>query len=169
MHGILETAIRLILCKKRRESVEYVRESLKVKPKDLHWLDIDQRISFKVLLIVFKCLNNLATDALKNANVITIKTHDTMLLQTNYFPETNQAREWEEEPFVFMPLSSGTGALFGYCSSCGLSSSFVDIGRFYEFARSPLCAGTGDDPKGHAGDSQVGKTERQDSCYTSSL
>ena len=30
----------------------------------------------------------------------------------------------------------------------------VRLGRFYEFdefERSPLCAGTGDDPKGHAG------------------
>ena len=58
--------------------------------KDLHWLDIDQRISFKVLLIVFKSLNNLAPAALKN--VLTIKSHDTMLLQTNYFPETNLGR-----------------------------------------------------------------------------
>ena len=40
------------------------------------------------------------------------------------------------------------GALFGHCSSCGFSSNFVSLGRFYEFERSPLCAGTGDDPKG---------------------
>ena len=45
-----------------------------------------------------------------------------------------------------------TGALFGHCSSCGFSISFASSGRFYEFERSPLCAGTGDDPKGHAGD-----------------
>ena len=44
------------------------------------------------------------------------------------------------------------GALFGHCSSCGFSSSFASLGRFYGFERSPLCAGTGDDPKGHAGD-----------------
>ena len=44
------------------------------------------------------------------------------------------------------------GALFGHCSSCGFSSNFASLGRFYEFERSPLCAGTGDDPKGHAGD-----------------
>ena len=44
------------------------------------------------------------------------------------------------------------GALFGHCSSCGFSSSFASLGRFYEFEKSPLCAGTGDDPKGHAGD-----------------
>ena len=45
-----------------------------------------------------------------------------------------------------------SGALFGHCSSCGFSSSFASLGRFYGFERSPLCAGTGDDPKGHAGD-----------------
>ena len=48
------------------------------------------------------------------------------------------------------PLESGE--LFGHCSSCGFSSNFASLGRFYEFERSPLCAGTGDDPKGHAGD-----------------
>ncbi len=32
------------------------------------------------------------------------------------------------------------GALFGHCSSCGFSSSFASLGRFYEFERSPLCA-----------------------------
>ena len=47
---------------------------------------------------------------------------------------------------------SRSGALFGHCSSCGFSSNFASLGRFYEFERSPLCAGTGDDPKGHAGD-----------------
>ena len=48
--------------------------------------------------------------------------------------------------------TDGVGALFGHCSSCGFSISFASLGRFYEFERSPLCAGTGDDPKGHAGD-----------------
>ena len=51
-----------------------------------------RRISFKVLLIVFKCLNDLAPTALKN--VLTIKTPDTMLLQINYFPETNLVLDW---------------------------------------------------------------------------
>ena len=32
-----------------------------------------------------------------------------------------------------------TGVLFGYCSSCGFSSSFGGLGGFYEFARSPRC------------------------------
>ena len=49
-------------------------------------------------------------------------------------------------------LLAGNGALFGHCSSCGFSISFASLGRFYEFETSPLCAGTGDDPKGHAGD-----------------
>ena len=50
------------------------------------------------------------------------------------------------------PVERQIGALFGHCSSCGFSSSFASLGRFYEFERSPLCAGTGVDPKGHAGD-----------------
>ena len=41
----------LILRKKKRESV---KESL----KDLHWLNIDERLSYKILLLVFKCLQS---------------------------------------------------------------------------------------------------------------
>ena len=44
-------------------------------------------------------------------------------------------------------LRASAGALFGHCSSCGSSISFASFGRFYEFERSPLCAGTIDDPK----------------------
>ena len=58
---------------------------------------------------------------------------------------------WVRVP-VRVKVRVGVGALFGHCSSCGFSSSFASLGRFYEFERSPLCAGTGDDPKGHAGD-----------------
>ena len=57
-----------------------------------------------------------------------------------------------EVPGPRRPTVSEPGALFGHCSSCGFSSNFASLGRFYEFERSPLCAGTGDDPKGHAGD-----------------
>ena len=35
----------------------------------------------------------------------------------------------------------GIGALFGHCSSCGFSSSFASLGRFYEFERSPCAPG----------------------------
>ena len=28
-----------------------------------------------------------------------------------------------------------TGALFGHCSSCGFSSIFASLGRFYEFEK----------------------------------
>ena len=63
-----------------------------------------------------------------------------------------QRRHFSVDNNALKPVLDRGGALFGDCSSCGFSNSFGGLGRFYEFARSPLCAGTGDDPKGHAGD-----------------
>ena len=65
-------------------------ESVKQCFKDLHWLNIDQRISFKVILLVFKCIHNLAPLFLQNH--IKIKDHDKDLLSVDYFPVTNIGR-----------------------------------------------------------------------------
>ena len=78
--NLQNTAARLILRKKKRESV---KESL----KDLHWLNIDQRLSYKILLLVFRCLHNLAPSFF--INTLSVKTINTLILQTNYFPKTN--------------------------------------------------------------------------------
>jgi len=83
LQKIQNAAARLILRKKKRESV---RDSL----KDLHWLNIDQRLSYKILLLVFKCLHNLAPHSL--THTILIKTPSTLLLQTRYFPKSNIGR-----------------------------------------------------------------------------
>ena len=69
-------AAPLILRKKKRESV---KESL----KDLHWLNIDQRLFYKILLLVFKCLHNLASSSF--IKTLSVKTVNTLILQTNYF------------------------------------------------------------------------------------
>ena len=58
--------------------------------KDLHWLNIDQRISFKVLILVYKCIHNLAPLFLQNH--IKIKNHNKKLLCTDYFPVSNIGR-----------------------------------------------------------------------------
>ena len=73
-------AAPLIIRKKKRESV---KESL----KDLHWLNIDQRLFYKILLLVFKCLHNLAPSSF--IKTLSVKTVNTLILQTNYFPKTN--------------------------------------------------------------------------------
>ena len=42
------------------------RDSISRQLKDLHWLPVKQRIEFKVLLVVYKSLNNLAPKYLKD-------------------------------------------------------------------------------------------------------
>ena len=83
LQKIQNAAARLILRKKKRESV---KEAL----KDLHWLNIDQRLSYKILLLVFKCLHNLAPSSL--IKTLSVKTTNTLILQTKYFPKTNLGR-----------------------------------------------------------------------------
>ena len=59
LQKVQNSAARLILKKRKRTSV---RKDL----KDLHWLRIDQRIMFKTLLLVYKCINDIAPDELKS-------------------------------------------------------------------------------------------------------
>ena len=59
LQRVQNAALRIVLGKKKRESVtsDY---------KNLHWLTIEQRIVFKVLLLVFKCLNDMGPVPLTN-------------------------------------------------------------------------------------------------------
>ena len=54
----------------------------------LHWLTIKQRISFKTLVTVFKCVHRLAPIPLQG--LIIIKDTDSLLLEVKHsFPSTN--------------------------------------------------------------------------------
>lgn len=53
LQRVQNAAARLILCKRKYESIS-------VGLKHLHWLNIEQRSAFKVLTLVYKCLNDTA-------------------------------------------------------------------------------------------------------------
>ena len=54
LQRIQNSAARLVTLLKARESIDSVRRD------ELHWLSISDRIVFKILLITYKALNNLA-------------------------------------------------------------------------------------------------------------
>ena len=58
LQHLLNTAARLIMVANKYDSITPIL-------KELHWLPIEQRIIFKINLITFKCLNNLAPPYLK--------------------------------------------------------------------------------------------------------
>ena len=49
---------------------------------DLHWLPVEKRIIFKLLLLTYKILNGLAPECL--LNLITVKDADALLLNNVY-------------------------------------------------------------------------------------
>jgi hypothetical protein len=53
LQRVQHAAARLIVGAKRRDHITPVL-------RDLHWLPVRQRITFKILLLTFKCLNGLA-------------------------------------------------------------------------------------------------------------
>ena len=57
--GIL--ACMTILSKLHSQAYNHVTPIL----RDLHWLPVEQRIKFKIILLVYKCLNNVAPVYLK--------------------------------------------------------------------------------------------------------
>ena len=59
LQRVQNAAMRIVLGKKKRESVKDCY-------KTLHWLTVEQRIVFKVLLLTFKCLNDMGPVPLAN-------------------------------------------------------------------------------------------------------
>ena len=58
LQKLQNAAARLVLGRRRRESASQAL-------RDLHWLNIDARIVFKILLLVFKVLRGMCSDNLK--------------------------------------------------------------------------------------------------------
>ena len=59
LQKVQNAAARLILRKRKRTSI---RSDI----KSLHWLRVNQRIVFKTVLLVYKCINNIAPEELKS-------------------------------------------------------------------------------------------------------
>ena len=73
--------------------------------KDLHWLPVEQRISFKVLLLTFKALNNLAPPYLSR---LTVPYNPTRNLRA-------AGKHLLEVPNVLLKSYGGRAFSFGRC------------------------------------------------------
>ena len=99
LQKVQNAAARIILGRRRHESA---REAL----KELHWLNIDARITFKILLIVFKVLRRNCNMSLTYKSSNARPERDLLLLQTPHFKtqygrrtfEYNGARLWNALP-----------------------------------------------------------------------
>ena len=80
LQRVQNAAIRLIFrIRKRNSPREYFQR--------LHWLDIERRIIFKVLLIVYKCIRGIAPIPLMK--LIDVSNHSTLQLKiNNYIPKS---------------------------------------------------------------------------------
>ena len=76
LQTIQNAALRLILKLKKHDSVSD-------HFANLHWLNIEQRIHFKILVTVFKCINSMAPAPL--SNLLVIKNPTDMTLVTKLF------------------------------------------------------------------------------------
>ena len=79
LQKLQNAAIRLIFKVRARHPVSSLF-------RNLHWLNIEQRVVFKVLLVVYKCINGLAPDVLKS--LITVRNTETLILKQTYFNNT---------------------------------------------------------------------------------
>ena len=84
LQRIQNAAVRVIFSLRKRDSV---REHL----KSLHWLNVEQRVTFKALLTTFKCLNDMAPAPL--TALLSIKDYTSLLLEVkNFFPSSELGR-----------------------------------------------------------------------------
>ena len=79
LQWIQNNAARLISKKRKYDSVEQTR-------KQLHWLPVEYRIHYKIILLTFKCMNNLAPAYLSDLLVLytparSLRSSDQHLLQ----------------------------------------------------------------------------------------
>lgn len=80
LQRVQNAAVRTIFSLKKRESVSDHITSL-------HWLTVDQRVAFKILLLVFKCLNMMAPHPL--IDLLKVKDSYTNKLEVNtFFPSS---------------------------------------------------------------------------------
>lgn len=84
LQRVQNAAVRTIFSLKKRESVsDHIRS--------LHWLTVDQRVAFKILLLVFKCLNMMAPHPL--IDLLKVKDPYTNKLEVNsFFPSSEIGR-----------------------------------------------------------------------------
>ena len=68
------------------------RSRLSTFYQELHWLNIDQRLHFKLIITVHKCINNSWTPA-PLANRIVVSTPHNMVLDTPFHPESQMGKK----------------------------------------------------------------------------
>ena len=83
LQKVQNAAARLICLRKKRESVSDFL-------KDLHWLRVEARIVYKLLVTVYKCLHNIAPECIMN--LIDVRDIDRSLLNLKHF-QSSEARK----------------------------------------------------------------------------
>ena len=89
LQKVQNAAARLVVRKNKRQSASNIL-------KDLHWLNIESRILFKVLLLVYKCINGVCS---KNLQIqykgYNCRTNDYLLLETKKVNTTYGERTFD--------------------------------------------------------------------------
>jgi hypothetical protein len=90
--------------------------------KELHFLPVEYQIQFKIALLIFKCLNNMAQEYLKNVISLKIDTRKSLRVDNDYFllhqppePRCSHTRssfsysapkDWNELPYGLRTMTS---------------------------------------------------------------
>ena len=85
LQKVQNAAARLISKRKKRESVRDVLI-------DLHWLPVEQRIIFKLLVLTYKIINGLAPESL--CSLLSVRSADAFLLNNVYLDTTYGRRSF---------------------------------------------------------------------------
>ena len=98
LQKVQNAAARMIYQKSKRQSIS---DAL----RELHWLRIEERIVFKLLVLTFKCIHKIAPESL--CDLITIRSSEQFLLKSIYLDTNfgrrsfsyNSPRYWNALPF----------------------------------------------------------------------
>ena len=93
LQKIQNTAARILTFSKRSYHITPIL-------KGLHWLPVAQRIVFKILLIVYKCINNVAPSYLSELLSNYVPTRTLRSGQMQLLQETISKRSWGDRSFA---------------------------------------------------------------------
>ena len=133
LQKVQNAAARLIARKRKRDSAAEILRSL-------HWLDVRGRIVFKIILLVYKCINNMCTENLKSMlkfKIHNCRENDFLLLETTSYITKFGKRSFKYAgPRLWnaLPLEIRTEPVIDKFKKRIKSILFTDFNGFYKKA-----------------------------------
>jgi hypothetical protein len=114
LQRVQNTAARIISGKKRRDHITPVL-------RELHWLPVEERVCYKILMQTFKCMNGLAPSYLSNMLNLYTPARALRSADSNILKQPKARTKYGEHHFAFAAATLWNGLPICTCAALRLS------------------------------------------------